>query len=233
MATVKEISVFVDESGSFSPLEADPTSPYYLLCMVFHDQNNDISADLKKLSESLQQIGLDGDHSIHAGPLIRRENEYANMPREMRIGIFRRMMAFIQKANFKYHCFKMYKRYNSKKDAIHDEILQALVDFLIANRDEFNSCDAIKVYYDNGQLQVTSLLKEAFAIFSSKVQFVPEVFPGKYRLFQVADAACTLELVAAKLNDTGVITGSEDRFFGGVKNLKKNYLKPLFRKQWA
>ena len=30
MAKIKEISVFVDESGSFSPLEADPESPYYL-----------------------------------------------------------------------------------------------------------------------------------------------------------------------------------------------------------
>lgn len=232
MASVKEISVFVDESGSFSPLEADPTSPYYLLCLVFHDQENDLSIEIERFAESLALMGLDREHTIHAGPLIRRENEYVNLPREMRIGIFRRMMAFIQKATFRYRCFRIYKRYNSKKNAIHDEILQELVDFLITNRKEFNACDVIKVYYDNGQLQVTSLLKEAFAMFSSKIQFVPEVSPGKYRLFQVADAACTLELVAAKLQDTGAITGSEDRFFGGIKNLKKNYLKPLFRKRW-
>lgn len=232
MARVKEISVFVDESGSFAPLEADPVSPYYLLCMVFHNQEDDISAEVERLSDTLQAIGLNRDHAIHAGPLIRREDEYANMPREQRIGIFRRMMVFLQKAEFKYRCFRMSKKYNSKQDAIHDVLLQDLLDFLITHREDFNACDRIKIYYDNGQLQVTSLLKEAFAIFSSKVQFVPEVSPSRYRLFQVADVACTLELVAAKLNDTGTISPSEDRFFGGIKNLKKNYLKPLSRKLW-
>ena len=85
MARVKEISVFVDESGSFAPLEADPVSPYYLLCMVFHDQEDDIAAEVERLSDALQTIGLNRDHAIHAGPLIRREDEYANMPREQRI----------------------------------------------------------------------------------------------------------------------------------------------------
>ena len=58
MARVKEISVFVDESGSFAPLEADPISPYYLLCMVFHNQEDDISVEAKRLSDALQTIGL-------------------------------------------------------------------------------------------------------------------------------------------------------------------------------
>ena len=99
MTNVKEISVFVDESGSFAPLEADPASPYYLLCMVFHNQEDDISAEVERLADALQAIGLDRDHTIHAGPLIRREDEYANMPRERRIGIFRRMMVFLQRPN--------------------------------------------------------------------------------------------------------------------------------------
>lgn len=232
MTNVKEISVFVDESGSFAPLEADPASTYYLLCMVFHNQEDDISTEVERLADALQTIGLDRDHTIHAGPLIRREDEYANMPRERRIGIFRRMMVFLQKAEFKYRCFRMSKKYNSRQDAIHDVLLQDLLDFLISHREDFNACEQIKIYYDNGQAQVTSILKEAFVIFSSKVQFVPEVRPARYRLFQVADVACTLELVAARLSDTGTITGSEDRFFGGIKNLKKNYLKPLSRKLW-
>ena len=97
IARVKEIIVFVDESGSFAPLEADPVWPYYLLCMVFHNQEDDISAEVERLSDTLQAIGLNRGHAIHAGPLIRREDEYASMPREQRIGIFRRMMVFLQK----------------------------------------------------------------------------------------------------------------------------------------
>ena len=41
--------------------------------------------------------------------------------------------------------------------AIHDTLLQEIVDFLISHRDDFNTCDQIKVYYDNGQAQITML----------------------------------------------------------------------------
>jgi len=232
MANIKEISVFVDESGSFAPAEADPNSPHYLLCMVFHDQADDISQEVSKLSETLSTLGLDPNHTVHAGPMIRREDEYQFMPREQRIRIFRRMMIFIQKARFKYRCFNLFKPYNSKRDAIHDTILQDLVNFLISHRSDFNSYDLIKIYYDNGQAQVLSLLKEAFAIYSSKVEFVQNVHPSRYRLFQAADVICTLELAKTKLLLGGSITDSEERFFGGLKNLKKNYLKPLALKEY-
>ena len=39
-----EISVFVDESGSFDPDRS--SSRYYLVCMVFHDQEKDISRQI-------------------------------------------------------------------------------------------------------------------------------------------------------------------------------------------
>lgn len=41
---VKEISVFVDESGTFDP-DAE-ASRFYLVCMVFHDQS---ASSLRKL----------------------------------------------------------------------------------------------------------------------------------------------------------------------------------------
>ena len=73
---------------------------------------------------------------------------------------------------------------------------------------------------------------EAFAIYSSKVEFATDVHPAKYRLFQAADVMCRLELVKTKLLVNGFVSKSEDRFFGGIKNLKKNYLKPLSRKEY-
>ena len=232
MATIKEISIFVDESGSFAPFDSDPNSPYYILCMVFHDQADDISQEIEKLREAFRQTGLDADHTVHAGPMIRREGEYRSMPRELRIRIFRRMMVFIQKTRFKYRCFKLFKPYNSGDEANHDTLLQEIVDFLISHRDDFNASERIKVYYDDGQAQVTALLKEAFAIYSAKVEFATDVQPSRYRLFQVADVICTLELAKAKLLASGSISESEERFFGGVKNFKKNYLKPLSRKEY-
>ena len=195
MAIVKEISIFVDESGSFSPFDSDPNSPYYILCMVFHDQADDIFQEIEKLREAFRQTGLDADHTVHG-------------------------------------CFKLFKPYNSGNEAIHDTLLQEIVDFLISHRDDFNASERIKVYYDDGQAQVTALLKEAFAIYSAKVEFATDVQPSRYRLFQAADVICTLELAKAKLLAFGSISESEERFFGGVKNFKKNYLKPLSRKEY-
>ena len=73
----KDISVFVDESGSFE--SAVDSSRYYLVCLVLHDQDADLSDDVRLLEDSLVALGLDRKHCIHAGPLIRREKEYVNM----------------------------------------------------------------------------------------------------------------------------------------------------------
>ena len=99
------------------------------------------------------------------------------------------------------------------------------------NSAEFNAFGRLKVYYDNGQAQVMRLIREAFIPFSSKVEFVDGVTPSKYRLFQVADAICTLELVRLKLEIEHRISDSEFAFFNGIQNLKKNYLKPIERKR--
>ena len=43
---MKELSVFVDESGDFG--EFDPRTPYYIIALVFHDQSVKINDDLIK-----------------------------------------------------------------------------------------------------------------------------------------------------------------------------------------
>ena len=46
-----EISVFVDESGSFEPDEV--SSRFYLICFVLHDQSVDISPLVANLESDL------------------------------------------------------------------------------------------------------------------------------------------------------------------------------------
>lgn len=231
MNSVKEISVFVDESGSFVPLNEDAASPYYLLCMVFHDQEMDVSDEISRLEDTFQVMGLGRGHCVHAGPLIRREQSYAHMAREERRAIFQHMLAFFRRASITYKCFKVNKRENTRQDAIHDTLLRQIVEFMVMNSAEFDSYEMLKVYYDNGQSQVKDLLKEAFAIYSSKTEFVQNVSPARYRLFQAADLACTLELIKMKLDELGTMSASENAFFGGAKALRKGYLKPLSRKE--
>ena len=52
----KDISVFVDESGSFAP--DSNSSRYYLICLVLHDQAADISESVSILEDSLDAMGL-------------------------------------------------------------------------------------------------------------------------------------------------------------------------------
>lgn len=231
MGTTKEISVFIDESGSFD--REDIASRYYLVCMVFHDQTIDLTPHLSKFDEELRNLGLGESHCIHAGPLIRREQDYRNMSREERRFIFSKMLAFARKADFSYKCFHVDKRFVSTTEAMHDALLQQILVFLIANAQTLNAYERLKIFYDNGQAQVSTILKEAFAPFASKTEFVPQVSPTRYRLFQLADILCTLELANLKLTTGNRLTESEIAFFGSIQNLRKSYLKPLARKQWA
>ena len=72
---MKELSVFIDESGDFGEVTERPS--YYLVTMVFHDQSMDISEEIKKLEDSVRLSGMDIEY-IHTGPVIRRENVFAN-----------------------------------------------------------------------------------------------------------------------------------------------------------
>ena len=228
MAITKNISVFIDESGSFDPDRL--SSRYYIVCMVFHDQSRDISREIENLETSFESMKLKRQLCVHAGPLIRREAEYVTIDRATRRGIFRRIFLFMHNACISYKCFKIDKYFLGSSQSVHDPLLQQIVQFLLEHTAEFNAFDRLKVYYDNGQAELTRLLKESFALFASRTEFIPEVEPSRYRLFQVADLICTLELARAKLATPEGLSESERAFFGGERNFKKNFLKLLDRK---
>lgn len=71
---MRELSIFVDESGDFGPFEKH--SPFYILSLVFHDQNDDITSQVKAMRDALMDRGLPRGHAVHAGPLVRREQDY-------------------------------------------------------------------------------------------------------------------------------------------------------------
>ncbi len=123
---MKELSIFIDESGDFG--EYDHHSPYYIITMVFHDQQEDIQPAVSKLNQELSYLNLD-NLCIHTGPIIRK------------------------------------------------------------------------------------------------------VMLSEYKLFQATDLLCTLELVRLKL-ENNMFSKSEKTFFGNIRDLKKNYIKPLSKKEW-
>ena len=81
----KVLSVFIDESGDFG--QYNPDSPNYYVAMVLHNQEIDISRNIVALEKQVSNWGYP-EHTIHTGPLIRRESVYKNDLREQRKALF-------------------------------------------------------------------------------------------------------------------------------------------------
>ena len=97
------------------------------------------------------------------------------------------------------------------------------------HEDFWNSFDKLIVYYDNGQVELTKILSSVFNVLYPNVEF-RKVRPVDYRLFQVADLICTMELLSEKA-ESNSFTKSETEFFGSVRDFKKNYYKWILKKR--
>lgn len=97
------------------------------------------------------------------------------------------------------------------------------------NYKEFLAYNKIKVYYDNGQIQVSRILSSVLNAMLPDVEF-RKVLPSDYRLFQVADLICTLELIRIKM-DSKTLSKHELNFWGKESVFRKNYLKEVYRKE--
>ncbi len=59
---MKELSIFIDESGDFGEVTEHPA--YYLVTLLFHDQKNKITTNVKKLEDSTKNSGFDFKYSL-------------------------------------------------------------------------------------------------------------------------------------------------------------------------
>ena len=225
------LSVFVDESGTFR--YPDPSSRYYIVSLVFHDQSFDIRPFVHDLDTATERMGLDPNvFASHAGPLIRKEKIFASFRREWRAKVFKLLFDFARRVEFKYHCLCIDKKYISSSLQIVASLQSELVSFLENHKTQLQEYDTIKVYYDCGQSPVTNLLHKTFsADLGSKVEFVQQVKPQKYKLFQVADLLCSTSLIERRLINGERMTESEYAFFGGPRLFRRNILKYLKRKE--
>lgn len=222
---MKELSIFIDESGDFG--EYDFHSPYYIIAMVMHDQACDMQNQLDGLERELQYLGY-AKHCVHAGPIIRQEQEYRFETIEVRQKILKKMMAFLRQIDVKYKTIYIEKKHIADEVEATGKLAKQLSRFIRDNMIYFSDYDVIKIYYDNGQIELNKILSSVFNVLFDNVEF-RKVIPSDYRLFQVADLVCTLQLMELKC-ENHVLSNSEKRFFENDRTLKKNYLKPLYQK---
>ena len=225
----KTLSVFVDESGIWN--ESDTFSRYYIVSLVLHDQSMDISEAVSALDRDIASLGI-VNLCFHAAPIIRGNGMFEILGSELRRKIFARMMGFVRKVDFKYHCLCVDKRYCDTEEQMKDKLERQMREFIEKAKTYMNGFSRVKVYYDCGQTFITHLLHRGFdELKIPTVEFAQSVKPRQYKLFQVADLICTVRLMAAKLQCEGRLSPSEFRFFGGVKSFKRDVLRRIKTKE--
>lgn len=220
---MKELSIFVDESGDFGDYAEH--SSYYIISMVMHDQKNDISNDIEILERHLTEIGYP-NHCLHAWPIIRNETPYRHEGLENRQKLLRVFMAFFRKIEVR--CFAV----SLEKKHVNDAV-EAVGNFqkrfpcsLGSITNSFRALISLKsITTINGQAEVSKLLSSVFHTLLDNVEF-RRVKPQDYRLFQAADFVATMKLLQIK-TEKNELSNAEEYFFGNKKVIRKKYLKVL------
>jgi len=224
---LKELSIFVDESGDFGTYLFH--SPYYIVTLVFHDQSIDISENIKIVNDKFLLAGLPVT-TVHSGPLIRRENEYDNYMLKERRQIFNILYYFTRAIEITYHPIIIEKKELTNELDLTIKLTKQLSTFIKQNFELFAGYERIVIYYDYGQHELTRVLVSVMHTVLSNVEF-KKVSPAKYKLFQAADMLCTLELLNIKA-EKKMLSNSEINFFTSAKNLQKSYIRAMQEKRF-
>lgn len=225
---MNELSIFVDESGDFGI--NSKASKYYVVSMVFHNQNYNIKERIEQLNQELHYLGYTSDHAIHTEPLIVRRNEYENLTIQQRRKILQKLYFFTIKCNIKYKQFYFLKKDIKDTFDLKLKIIKEITTFFKKHYNEFSTYSKLILYYDNGQKELSNILNSVLAaVFQDHETRL--AYQKDYRLSQVADMICTFRILEERAK-TNTFTHSELLIFGSRRELLKNYIKPLKKFEW-
>ena len=230
---MRELSIFIDESGVFGPFERH--SPFYIVSFVLHDQSDDIAGHLDKIHAALVARGLDADHPVHTGPLIRREQAYRWMGMPERRGLFRVLVDFVRRCEVTHHSFVFHKREAADTDPGQPHLAHC-------QRVHPRQPRVLRVVGSHRHL-LRQRPEGTQARRQQRLQRSPvhrrgrKVVLSDYSLFQAADLCCTVALLLTKVETSG-LSASERGFFSTPKDsaeraLKKGYFKTMDAKRFG
>ena len=221
---MRELSIFADESG-----DKTDHSRYFLLTLVVHDQADSIAEKIVYYERALTEADLP-NIPFHSEPLLNGRADYENLLPEQRKRLIVAFNVLVQRLLIRYKAFVYRRREFDSPEKLSERMKRDVEGMLKDDLEYFQGFDHVKVYYDNGQAIVKKALDEAVASVLSKQAVVKKrTTMTEYRLAQVADYLCTIELAAVKYEakENGA---TYDKFFGGVGSFKKNWLKQARRK---
>lgn len=125
-----------------------------------------------------------------------------------------------------------YRKSRFKSDGdLFSKMKRDLIFLLFDKLETLQAYDIVKIYYDDGQGIVTGALHAAFEYALNKQTITyRDCSPVDFRLQQIADFICEIELVAIKY-EANEVGRTERIFFGAHRDFKKNYLKKLRKKR--
>lgn len=171
---------------------------YYLLTLVFHDQADSIAEAV---------------------------TGYEFLDIEQRKVMLAYFSSFVRKLPISYITF-VYRRSQFEDPArLMERMGRDISSAMIEHLGFFQSFDDVKVYYDNGQDIVKQALDRSVGkVLSKGVVRRRKTSMTDYRLEQVADYLCTIELALVKYEakENGE---TYNKFFGGIGSFKRNWLK--------
>lgn len=221
---MREISVFADESGD----KSDNTR-YFLLTLVFHNQADSIAEQVWIYERSLANADLP-NVPFHSEPLLNGHGDYAHLLPEQRKKLLSGFGALVRYLPIEYKTFVYRRREFESPEKLEERMRRDVADLLRSRLDYFQGFEHVKVYYDNAQAIVKSALYDAvYDVLAKQAVVRKRTTMTEYRLSQVADYLCTIELAAVKYaaKEDG---GTYEKFFGGIGSFKKNWLKQARRK---
>jgi hypothetical protein len=223
---LSELSIFTDETG-----DGGTNSSYYIVTLVFHDQTKDISPQIERLTTELDNIGFPLGTAVHTYPIIRKEDEYANLPLKLRRKVIDKLVTFSRRCDIAYRSFGVRKREYPDRLKMMGRLSREMALFFRNHAEYLLSFDRVFAYYDNGQADITNMINTIFNAFFFEVEF-KKAHPSDYRLSQAADLFCTIELLAMKATDN-TLTKSDLIFFESRRRILKDYVKTLQAKRFG
>ena len=146
--------------------------------MVFHNQKINILSEIEHLDERLNYKNLEG-HTLHVGPLIRKEEPYRNMTQSERMKILTTYFMLFNKLNIKYKTFIVEKTKRQTKNDLIRSLSGQVMEFVNSKHNYFAD-NKFVIYYDNGQTQVSNILATVFSLYDCEFKIIK---PDKYKLF--------------------------------------------------
>ena len=198
------------------------------MTLVFHDQKFDITDKIRKLEESIRTAGFDLEY-IHTGPVIRREDVFSNYSIDERRKLLYKILNFMNACPITYETVVVNKKEVESRISLSKRLRREILNIFEKNTEYFFQFDKIIVYYDNGQNELSAILKNVFLVYFTNVEF-RKAEPQKYRLLQAADFICTLELLRLKKKENR-LSKSEEKFFFRPQELKKTFFRAIDKKR--